>query len=126
MRTQIFASGILILLTGIVGAFLMPKMPGIEFLRGGVTLGGALVICGIFTIRMYWHGLIGAGVVALVGAAKGVMGIKALPDWFAGDRSRGAAPLLELGITILCVVLLFRVVGILKAERTRRMLEADR
>ena len=34
MRIQIFATGILILLTGIVGAFLMPKMPGIEFLRG--------------------------------------------------------------------------------------------
>lgn len=126
MRTQIFATGLLILAVGIAGLFFLPKMPGFEFLRGGLTLGGALLICGFFTIRMYWHGLIGAGVVALIGAGKGLMGTMSVADWFTGDRSRGFAPLLELGITALCVVLLLRVLRALQAERTRRMLESDR
>ncbi len=126
MRIQIFATGLLILATGIIGLALMPRMPGFEFLRGGMTLGGALLICGFFTIRMYWHGLIGAGVVSLLGAGKGLLGIMAVPQWISGDRSRGVAPLLELGITVLCLVLLFRIVGLLKAERTRRILETGR
>ena len=124
MRTQIFVTGLLILLIGIAGPAFLPKMPAFEFLRGGMTLGGALIICGIFMIRMYWHGLIGAGVVSLIGAGKGVMEIKATADFLAGNRERGIAPLVELGITVICLILLFRIVGILKAERTRRMLEA--
>ncbi len=125
MRAHIFLTGILILAAGIAGMSILPKMPGFEFLRGGMTLGGALVICGIFTIRMYWHGVIGAGIISLIGTGKGLMGIKAVPDWFAGDRSRGIAPLMELGITVLCVVLLLRVLKALQAERTRRILEAN-
>jgi len=125
MRTHIFLTGILILAAGIAGMSFLPKMPGFEFLRGGLTLGGALVICGIFTIRMYWHGIIGAGIVSLIGTGKGLMGIMAVPDWFRGDRTRGIAPFLELGILILCMVLLLRVLKALQAERTRRMLEAN-
>lgn len=125
MRTQIFVTGALVIAIGIAGTPFLPKMPGFEFLRGAITLGGALVICGIFALKMPWHGLIGAGVVALIGAGKGVMGLKDVPDFLAGDRSRGPAPLLELGITVICVVLMLRVVKILSAERTRRMLEQD-
>lgn len=125
MRAHILFTGTLILAAGISGMSFLPKMPGFEFLRGGLTLGGALLICGIFTIRMYWHGIIGAGIISLIGTGKGLMGIKAVADWFAGDRPRGVAPLLELGITILCVILLLRVLKALQAERTRRMLEAN-
>jgi len=126
MRVQVFLSGVLVLAIGIAGAQFLPKMPGIEFLRGALTLGGALLICGFFMIKMPWHGIIGAGVVGLLGAAKGVMGLKGLPDYLMGDRSRGIAPLLEVAIMVLCLILVFRVVGVLKAERTRRMLENDR
>ena len=126
MRIHVFLSGILVFVIGIVGTQFLPKMPGFEFLRGALTLGGALLICGFFMIRMPWHGIIGAGIVSLLGAAKGVMGLKDLPAFIGGDHSRGMAPLLELGITVLCLVLLFRIVGILKAERTRRMLENGR
>lgn len=125
MRTQIFLTGIFILAAGITGLFILPKMPGFEFLRGGLTLGGALIICGIFTIKMYWHGIIGAGVIALIGTGKGLMGLKGVPDWFAGDHSRGMAPFLELVITFLCLILLLRVLRALQAERTRRMLAAE-
>lgn len=125
MRTQIFITGSLIIAAAISGLFFLPKMPGFEFLRGGLTLGGALLICGFFTIRMYWHGIIGAGIVSLIGAGKGLMGLKAVQDWFLGNQSRGIAPLIELGITLLCMVLLVRVISVLQAERTRRMLESE-
>jgi hypothetical protein len=126
MRVHILFTGILILVVGIAGMSFLPMMPGFEFLRGGLTLGGALLICGIFTFRMNWHGIIGAGIVSLIGTGKGLMGLKGVSDWFTGDRSRGIAPLLELGITILCAVLLLRVLKALQAERTRRMLESGR
>jgi len=126
MRTHIFATGIIVLVAGIAGMFILPKMPGFEFLRGGLTLGGALIICGFFTLQMYWHGIIGAGIVSLIGAGKGLMGIKAVPDWFTGDRSRGIAPFLELGITILCLLLLLKAIKALQMERTRRMLESGK
>lgn len=125
MRIHVFLSGILVFAIGIAGTQFLPKMPGFEFLRGALTLGGALLICGFFMIKMPWHGIIGAGIVSLLGAAKGVMGLKDLPDYIGGDRSRGPAPLLEVGITIICVTLLLRVLRVLSAERTRRMLEAD-
>lgn len=126
MRIHIFATGAVVLLAGLSGLLFLPKMPGFEFLRGGLTLGGALLICGFFTISMFWHGLIGAGIVSLIGAGKGIMGLKDVTDFIAGDRSRGIAPLLEVGITLICLILLFRVIGVLKAERTRRMLESGR
>lgn len=125
MRFHLFATGLLILLAGIVGPFFLPKQPGFEFLRGGLTLGGALLICGFFTLNSYWHGIIAAGVVSLIGAGKGIMELKAVFDWLVGVRPRGIAPLLEFVITIACLVLMFRIVGVLKTERTRRMLAAD-
>ncbi len=33
---------------------------------GSLTLGGGFIICGLFSIKMLWHGVIGAGVLALV------------------------------------------------------------
>lgn len=125
MRIQVFLSGLIVLAIGIAGTQFLPKMPGFEFLRGALTLGGALLICGFFMIRMPWHGLIGAGIVSLLGAAKGLMGLKDLPAFLGGDRSRGIAPLFEIGITVICVILMMRILKILSAERTRRMLEAD-
>lgn len=126
MRIHLFVTGGLILAAGISGLFLLPKMPAFEFFRGAMTLGGALVICGIFTLSMYWHGLIGGGVVSLIGAGKGLLGLKDVSDFLSGDRSRGIAPFIELAITLLCIVLLFRIVSALKAERTRRMLESGK
>lgn len=125
MRTHILVTGFLILLAGIAGLFLLPKMPAMEFFRGGATLGGALLICGFFTFNSYWYGVIGAGVISLIGAGKGLLGVGAMKGFLAGESERGFAPPVELGITIACLVLLFRCVSAMKAERTRRMLESD-
>ncbi len=42
-----------------------------------------------------------------------------------GDRPRGATPLLELGVTLICLILLVRIIQALQRERLRRMLESD-
>ncbi len=126
MRTHILVTGFLILIAGIAGLFVIPKLPAMEFFRGAATLGGALIICGFFTLNSYWYGVIGAGVISLIGAGKGLLGISGMKDFVTGQSNRGIAPPIELIITIGCLVLLFRCVSAMKAERTRRMLEADR
>lgn len=126
MRTHIFLSGFLIIAAGIAATQLLPKMQAFEFIRGALTLGGAFLICGLFTLRMHWHGVIGAGIVALLGGAKGVLNLKDFPDYIAGERTRGIAPVLEIAITLICAILLVRVLRVLSAERTRMMLEAEK
>ncbi|MCU0753175.1 MAG: hypothetical protein MUC40_09175 [Akkermansiaceae bacterium] len=72
---------------------------------------------------MKWHGIIGAGVLALMGAARGLGNLPDLALFLSGERERGAAPVMELGITVVCLVLLARVLAALYRERIRRMLE---
>ena len=121
MRYPVFLSGAAILAMGVVATRLMGREEAMAFLFGALTLGGGLIICGLFSLKMRWHGLIGAGVLALLGAARGLAN---LPEWLklaAGGGMRGPAPALELGVTLLCVSLLLRVVGTLRRERARRM-----
>ena len=99
---------------------LLDRAEAWAFLLGTLTLGGGLFICGLFSLKMRWHGLIGAGVLALLGAARGFANLPDLLKLMAGDHSRGSAPAMELGVTLLCVSLLIRVVGTLRRERARR------
>ena len=125
MRIQIFATGIIML--GF-GAMAMKQLEGREalgMLQGALLLGGGLIICGLFTIKMKWHGIVGAGVLALLGAARGLGNLPGLAKWFSGDQSRNIAPFIELAYTILCISLLLRVIGALQRERTRRLLEQE-
>ncbi len=125
MRTMVFLSGAVTLAMGFAAHGLLGKSEALAFIQGALTLGGGLIICGLFTLRMPWHGLIGAGVLALLGTARGAGNVPDALKMFAGDRSRGAAPILELGITAVCLLLLLRVLAALRRERTRRMLERD-
>jgi hypothetical protein len=121
MRFQIFFSGAAILGLGYAA---MESLGGPErfgFLVGALTLGGALIICGLFSIRMRWHGIIGAGVIALLGASRGIENLAALPQFWIGDRSRGPAPILESGVALICILLLVHVVRTLFAEKHRRL-----
>lgn len=126
MRFYVFLIGLTILATGGAALYLLPKPQSFEFLEGALKLGGGIVICGIFTIRMPWHGIIGAGVLSLLGAARGLGNLPGLVKFLSGDRSRGTAPLLEFGVTLLCLLLLVKVLRVLYQERVRRMLEAQR
>jgi len=105
--------------------WLLERDDALAFLQGGLTLGGGIIICGLFSLKSKWHGLIGAGVLALLGAARGLANIPDLVKLFGGDRQRGAAPVMEFGVTLICLLLLLRVIGALRRERIRRMLEAQ-
>jgi hypothetical protein len=125
MRLQVFLSGLLILAMGGSGMHLLERQESLAFLQGALTLGGGIVICGLFSLKAEWHGLIGAGVLALLGAARGFGNIPDLVKMTQGDRHRGPAPVMELGVTLICLFLLLRVLRALQRERTRRMLEEE-
>jgi hypothetical protein len=126
MRIQVFVSGAVILAFGMAAHRLLGKSEALAFLQGALTLGGGLVICGLFSLKMHWHGLIGAGVLAMLGTARGAGNVPDLLRLMAGDRSRGPAPMLELGVTLICLLLLVRVLAALRRERARRLSEQGR
>lgn len=123
MRIQIFASGAIMLGLGVLALNRPGGEPGLELLQGGLLVGGGLIICGLFSLRMKWHGITGAGVLGLLGAARGLGNLPGLFQWLAGDHQRGVAPWIELAFTLLCLALLVRVMRCLQRERTRRLLE---
>lgn len=124
MRCYIFLSGVTILAMGVAAMFILAKPDSVGFLQGALTLGGGIVICGIFSIRMQWHGIIGAGILALLGAARGLANLPGLVKFLAGERPRGSTPLLEMGVTLICLLLLLKIIRALSRERLRRMLES--
>ena len=125
MRIQIFASGVIMLGLGGLGMAQLEGEAALGMLQGALLLGGGLIICGIFSIKMQWHGITGAGVLGLLGAARGLGNIPGFIRWMAGDQSRGFTPAIELAFTLLCVALMFRVMRALQRERTRRLLEQE-
>lgn len=121
MRFQIFFAGLAILALAAAGFHVLDEPERFQFLSGALTLGGSLVICGLFSLTMRWHGIIGSGVVALLGASSGIEHLAALPKFWLGDRSRGPTPFLESAITLVCILLLTLVVRFLLAEKRRRL-----
>lgn len=125
MRLQIFFSGSAVLALGAAAMRILEKDAAIGFLQGALTLGGGIIICGLFSLKMKWHGIIGAGVLGLLGAARGLGNLPDAARFLAGDGERGAAPILELGVTMICLVLLVRTLTALLRERIRRMAEGE-
>lgn len=123
MRFHIFSGGVAVLALGMVAMRILEKDAATGYLQGALTLGGGLLICGFFSLKMKWHGIIGAGVLALMGAARGISNLPDLALFMGGERERGPAPVLELGITVVCLVMLVRVLTALYRERIRRTLE---
>ncbi len=93
------------------------------FLLGSLTLGGGFLICGLFSLKMLWHGILGAGVLALLGLGRGFMNLPGIAQFFSGDRPRGNAPAFELATLIICAYLLIRIWQAWSKERIRRGLE---
>lgn len=122
MRFFIFLCAVLVLAMGVAATFILGKTDAQGFLFGAFRLGGGLLICGLFAIKMPWHGIIGAGIIALLGTGKGLTNLPGLVKFFGGNREHGTTPLLELGVTVICFLLLLRVLRELRQERVRRML----
>lgn len=125
MIFQVFSSGLLVIALGLAAGRLLGPKEALAFLQGALTLGGGWIICGLFSLKARWHGVIGAGVLALLGAARGLANLPDLAAMLAGSDQRGPAPVLEFGVTVICLVLLLRVLAALARERTRRMLERE-
>lgn len=125
MRLLIFVSGGTIMALGVSAMFVLDRDVALGFLNQALSWGGAIVICGLFSIKMKWHGIIGAGILALLGASRGVLNLPDLAKYLAGERPRGSAPMLEFGVTVICALLLLRVIRALTRERARRVLEAE-
>jgi len=119
----VFFSGAMVLALAGSAMRLLERDDALAFLQGGLTLGGGIIICGLFSLKSKWHGLIGAGVLALLGVSRGLANIPDFIKLASGDRQRGPAPVMELGVTLICLLLLLRVIAALHRERIRRMLE---
>ncbi len=123
MRISIFLSGATILAMGGIALSVLDKPDAIGFLTGAMQLGGGIVICGLFSMKMHWHGVIGAGILAMLGAARGLGNLPGLAKFAAGERSHGVTPVMEFGVTVICLLLFAKIIRALFQERVRRMLE---
>ncbi len=123
VRTAIFLAGAAVAGLGAIGTRSLAKDPGMAFLLGSLTLGGGFLICGLFSLKMRWHGIIGAGVLALLGLGRGIMNLPGIVEFLSGDHSRGIAPALEFATLLICASLLLIVWKGWSAERVRRLLE---
>lgn len=131
MRVHILISGALCLALGFYATTLLPKMEAFAMLHGALVLGGALIICGLFSLRMKWHGIIGAAVVSLLGAARGLGNLPDFINLLTGNLatekpSAGSAAALELGFSAICLSLLVASLRALQKERVRRLLESQK
>lgn len=125
MRFYMFFSGLTIIAMGAVAVMMLERAASFGFLQGSLTLGGGIIICGLFSLKVYWHGLIGAGILALLAAARGLANIPGLIKFIAGDRPNGSAPMLEFGVTLIAILLLMKIIRALSQERQRRLRESE-
>lgn len=119
VRVFIFSAAAAILALGFYGMRVLPKDDGMAFLLGCLTLGGGLLITGFFSLKMPAHGIIGAGVLALLGFGRGVLNFPGFAEYMTGERERGIAPALELCVALLCTMLLVRIIRAWAAEKAR-------
>lgn len=125
MRIYLLLQGMLIIAIGFAGkSMLSDRYESFSFLLGGLTLGGALLICGLFSLKNPWHGMIGGGVVALIGFCRTMVNVPTWAEWLSQPSPRSAAtPLLEMVVALITASISIMVLRKLLAERTRRMLE---
>ena len=123
IRILIFISAALILGIGFLGLSLLGKDLGVPVFLGSATLGGGLLICALFSLKMPWHGYIGAAVLSLLGLSRGILNAPGIFRYALGERTRGVAPLLELFTFVICGSLL---IAIYRAWSRSRSLDSSR
>jgi hypothetical protein len=129
MRFLLFFGGFSILALGLAGPRVLQEKEAMGFLQGALTLGGGLVISGLFSTRWFWHGVLGGGVMALLGFSRGLVNLPSLPGYLK-ERfvekivDANPMPLLESSVTLICLLLLVAVVKTLLAEKRRKSIEA--
>lgn len=122
-RVVIFLTALSILGSGIYGVKNFPSEQGLPFLLGALTLGGGFLICGLFSIKQAWHGVIGAGILALLGFGRGLVNLPSFAQFMVGNHERGSIAIFEFFTMIACAMVLVNVTRILVSERARKMRE---
>ena len=119
-----FLLGLICLGIGIFGKTILPdRNESFSFLLGGLTLGGSFIICWIFSIKNYWHGIVGSGIVALLGFCRTMVNLPNWAEWIAHPAPKPpATPMLEMIVAILTFCYMILIVRSLFAERLRKML----
>jgi len=107
---------------GLLGATAIDGPAALGYAVTGLTLGGALLICGLFSLQNRWHGIIGGAVVALIGAVHNATAIAGTLHSLATGNGVPLAGLCRALISILCFALLAVVVRALLHERAKRQL----
>lgn len=125
IRFPLFFAAVVIIGVGFLSIQQLDRQAGLPLLLGALTLGGGFLICGLFSLKMLWHGLIGAGILALLGVGRGLLNLPDFAAYLAGERTRGSAPALEFAVLAICAFVLARVWIAFKKERTRRTLEGS-
>lgn len=124
MRVLIFLCGLSVIALGVAATRtpLLTRPESMGFLTGALALGGGMIIGGLFSLRWKLHGILAAGIMALLGFARGLANLPGLPNYLMGNRDRGPLPALESAVTIICLLLLVSIVKSLFAEKQRRLL----
>lgn len=110
MRALIFIAGLAI--CGLGFAF-YKTAEDFPLLQGGLTLGGGLVICGLFSLRSKWHGITGAGILGFLGI------MRAVPALWSGFKEGVPSARFEVIAGAFCLLVFLAAVRVLMAERTR-------
>ncbi len=107
---------------GLLGATGIDGPAALGYASTGLTLGGALLICGLFSFQNRWHGIIGGGVVALIGAVHNAPAILDTLASLVTGNGISLADFCRAAISLHCFALLAAVVRALLRERLRRQL----
>jgi hypothetical protein len=125
VRFAIFLAAAVVIGLGFIGVRVLEKDPGMAFLLGSLTLGGGILISGLFSLKMPWHGIIAAGILALLGFGRGILNAPGFAEYLGGSRERGIAPVLEAAVAAICMFLLLAVHRTWSRERLRRVIEGE-
>lgn len=121
---QFFFYGVIIIALGFLAKNQLERMEGFAFLKGALTLGGALIICGLFSFKNHWHGILGGGVVALLGFCRSALQLPELAESLSSIGGKSpAVPLIEGAVCAMCAIIVINTIRVLYKEKTRKMLE---
>lgn len=122
MRLCLLMAIVLLALLCGIGLSWQDRQSGLSLLLGGLTLGGAWLICLVFSLRDYWHGIIGAATVAFLSITRAPAQLRALGEWLSGPPPRPAPlALIEIAITVIAFMLFMIGAKAVLDERRRRV-----
>lgn len=114
MRTLVLLAGLATLTLGFAAD---ARLDDPALLQGALTLGGGWLICTGFSYYSRWHGFIGAGILALLAAARCAMAI-----FSSGGNHAAPYQAAVLGIALLVLAGVLRALLRERARRERRQL----